>query len=135
MHMAIKYSMDVGNAIVGAVTTSPWTPVSTKVARLAFMAEFPNRFPRSTTPRELFIEVCSPDYHPTADDLRPLMAHPSLVALMMQCRDGLSNPSMAIWGGGVPFGQTYRWVRDGFKSLGFEMEGEIIYRRRGRGGL
>jgi hypothetical protein len=116
MHMAIKYSMDdVRNAIVRTVMTSPLTTMSTRIGRLAFMAEFPDRFPGST-PTNLFIEVCSLDYHPTAGDLGPLMAHPGVVALMMQFREVLGNPGRAIWKG---CWEGRDWVKDRFKSLGF----------------
>ena len=121
MRIAIKYSMyDVQHAIVHAIkfdladTGSKAKPI----ARLAFRAEFPDNFSRGI-PIQLFLEVCSIEYHPTADDLRPLMAHPALVALVMQCREGLNNPTKAIWSGSSCDGMV-EWLDEQFRSLGFE---------------
>ena len=122
MRIAIKYSMDdVQSAIVHAInfdladTRSKAKPI----ARFAFMAEFPDNFSRSF-PIQLFLQVCSIEYHPTADDLRPLMAHPALVALVMQCREGLNNPSKAIWSGSSSR-RMVEWLGEQFKRLGFKL--------------
>jgi hypothetical protein len=96
--MAIKYSMDDVQAAIVIVIRSilPGPRIGKAIARLAFIAEFPDKF-SSSIADQVFTEACSVEFHPTADDLKPLMARPDLVALMMQYREGLSNPDKAIW--------------------------------------
>ena len=118
MRIAVKYAMDDVQAAILHVIKCDFAEIGSKpkaIAPLAFMAEFPDNFP-GPLPIQLFRQVCSIEYHPTADDLRPLMAHPALVALVMQCREGFSNPSKAIWSG-----STFQdWLKGQFKSLGFK---------------
>ena len=114
MRVAIKYSMDdIQNAIVHAIKFDLSGPRSSKaqaIARLTFMTEFPDHF-SGYFARELFTEVCSIDYHPTGLDLRPLMAYPALVALMMQYREGLSSKEERY---------THYWLNEKIESLGFK---------------
>jgi hypothetical protein len=126
MRMAIKYSMDdVQVAIVKVIRSiSPGPGIGKAIGRLAFIAEFPGNF-SSSVAGKIFTKACSMDFHPTADDLKPLMAHPALVALMMQYQEGLSNPGKAIWkesksesnpqSGWLP---EQRWVNKQLGSLG-----------------
>ena len=118
MRIATKYSMDdVQRVIVHAIKFDLARVRGKTVELLAFIAEFPDYIP-GCLPIQLFLQICSIAYHPTADDLRPLMAHPALVALVMQCREGFTNPSKAIWSGS-PFQD---WLKEQFKSLGFNPE-------------
>jgi hypothetical protein len=134
MRMAIKYSMDdVQAAIVNVIPSIlPGLGIGKAIARLAFIADFPGNF-SSSVAEQIFTKACSMGFHPTADDLKPLMAHPALVALMMQYREGLSNPDQAIWKRSKPgpnppsmapwqwlhMRQEQRWAIEQFKSLGF----------------
>ena len=115
MRIAIKYSMDdVQDAIANVIQSV--TPAKA-ITRLAFASEFPDRFTASFA-TELFTKACSLDYHPTADDLEPLMAQPALVGLIMQYREGLGNPEQAVWRHLVFGSQT--WLQHHINSLGFK---------------
>jgi len=104
MRIAVKYSMDdVQKAIVEVINSFSFTwEYSTAIARLAFVVEFPNHFPKSMI-REVFVQSCPKTYHPSGNDLKPLMAYPNLVALMMQYREGIILPSQAVWSKKSPF--------------------------------
>src|SRR5260370_16762930 len=132
MHIAGKYSMDdVQFAIVHVIKTlSSGQGIGKAIARLAFTAEFPSHFTFAFA-RHLFTEAYSLDYHPTANDLAPLIIHPAFVALMMQYREGLGNPDNAIWGmpempiQSVPWivqpqRPERQWLDKELQSLGFK---------------
>jgi len=71
----------------------------------------------------MFINASSLEYHPTADDLRPLMHHPALVVLLIQYREGLGNRRGAIWNvGKANWGVTDSkvWLNEQFTSFGFK---------------
>ena len=102
---------------------------SVGIAKLAFLAEFPDHFARGTI-REVFVEVCAKDYRPSGHDLGPLFAHPDLLALMMQYREENSKPNKAIWDEDVPPHFPYsvvipsiklreKWLDEQLESLGF----------------
>ena len=94
MRVAAKYAMDdVQRAIVRVINSSP---SASEIAQLAFIAEFPGHFHKSTF-KKLFVQACSTDRRPSGHDLQPLMAFPHLVALMMQYREGIIQPNQAIW--------------------------------------
>ncbi len=93
MRFAAKYSMDdVQDAIVRVITS---LPSSSGIPQLAFIAEFPGYFYQNFF-KEVFVQACSPTRRPSGPDLQPLMAFPHLVALMMQYREGITQPDQAI---------------------------------------
>ena len=98
MRIAVKYSMDnVQTAIIRVINSlSSKSGVDTAIARLAFLAEFHGHFPKGAIKR-VFVQACSKEYRPSGHELRPLMAYPNLVALMMQYREGIIKPDQAIW--------------------------------------
>ena len=94
MRVAAKYSMDdVQDAIVRVINS---LPSASGIARLAFIAEFPGHFYKSTF-KEVFVQACSTDRRPSGHDLQPLMGIPHLVALMMHYREGIIRPNLAVW--------------------------------------
>ena len=89
MRIAIKYAMDdIQDAITKAIQIprEPQHALRTTISRLAFVAEFSSYFSEDFA-FKVFVNA-SPTYcHPTANDLGPLMAHPSWVSLMMEFRE------------------------------------------------
>jgi hypothetical protein len=97
MRIAVKYSMnDVQVAIAKAVGSNLLPGLHTRIARLAFVAEFPSHFSKDFAIK-VFTDASIIDSHPTVDDLEPLIAYPAFIALMMQYREGLCNSDKAIW--------------------------------------
>lgn len=124
MRIAIKYSMDdvrdaIVEAIIKAIRFGIGGSEAKRIEQLAFMGDFPDHVPGYVAVY-LFLEVCSIEYHPTADELRPLMAHPALVALVMQCREGLSDQSLAIWNNRESSWSMETWLKEQLESLGFK---------------
>jgi hypothetical protein len=101
MRVAAKYLMDdVQDAIVRVVNSLPsGTGIRKAMAQLAFVAEFPGHFYKYFF-KEVFVQACSTNQRPSGPDLKPLMAFPNLVALMMQYREGIIQPNQAIWNEG-----------------------------------
>jgi len=102
MRVATKYSMDdVQNAVVRVIKSLPSdSGIDKAIARLAFIAEFPGHFYKHFF-KTVFIQACSTKHRPSGSDLKPLMAFPNLVALMMQYREGIIKPDQAIWNEGA----------------------------------
>jgi hypothetical protein len=98
MRVATKYSMDdVQAAIVRVINSLPSNSgIGKAIAQLAFVAEFSGHFFKYVF-KEVFRQACSTNRRPSGPDLKPLMAFPNLVALMMQCREGIIQPNQAIW--------------------------------------
>jgi hypothetical protein len=98
MRIAVKYSMeDVQMAIVRAIRSlSTKADISKAIAQLAFIAEFHGHFSKAFV-KIVFVQACSTVHPPSGDDLKPLVAHPNFVALMMQYREGVIQPNQAIW--------------------------------------
>ena len=94
MRIAIKYSMDdIQVAIARAIEfiSPPPLGIGKAIGRLAFIAEFPGHISKGTT-IQVFNEAGLIYFKPTAGDLKPLMAFPTVVALLMQYREEPSNP-------------------------------------------
>jgi len=127
MRIAVKYSMDdIQVAITKVILIPP--KLRTEISRLAFVAEFPSHFPKELA-NIVFIEASSIKYDLTANDIKPLMAHPNFVVLMMQYREGCGNPDGAIWkkshyqtyrGGPMMAMDAQRWLNEQFTSFGFK---------------
>ena len=99
MRVAVKYSMDdVQAAIVRVVELYRNAGGRAAIAKLAFVAEFPDHFDKGTI-REIFVRVGSTYYRPSGHDLGPLLAYPNLLALMMQYREESNKPNQnqAVW--------------------------------------
>ena len=88
---------DVQTAIARVISSFSFTwEYGTTMARLAFLVEFPNYCSKGVL-KQVFVHACSKTYHPSGSDLEPLMAYPSLIALMMQYREGIIQPEQAVW--------------------------------------
>jgi hypothetical protein len=87
---------DVQVAIVRVIKSLSLHQVGKAIAQLAFIAEFPSHFSKGVF-RRVFVQACSTYQRPTGPELKPLMAFPNLVALMMQYREGVIQPDRAIW--------------------------------------
>ena len=109
MRMAVKYSMDdIQVAITKIIhSVSGGQGITKAITRLAFVAEFPGYF-SGPFAIQVFIDACPIIYHPTADDLKPLVAYPAFVSLMMQYREGRTNPDGAIWKN-IRLQYDYKW--------------------------
>ena len=127
MRIAIKWSMDdIQLAITKAIQIRP-RPLRTEILRLAFVAEFQSYFSQDFA-IEIFTNACSLKYHPTANDLRPLMAHPAFVVLLIQYREGRGNYDAAIWnvrrcgkdGRPVQRMDAETWLTEQFTSFRFK---------------
>ena len=136
MRIAVKYSMDDVQAAIVRVVDSQRAGGRAAIAKLAFVAEFPDRFAKGTI-REVFYRVGATYYRPSGHDLGPLLAYPNLLALMMQYREesNKQNKKEAIWDEkprAVPpvrFSNAYveppsitpeeKWLDEQLKSLGF----------------
>jgi len=129
MHIAIKWSMDdVQDAITEAIQIPPQKPrTPTEILRLAFVVEFSSYFSKDFAIK-VFVNASSIDYQPTGDDLGPLMVHPSLVALMMEYREALTEPYGAPWYGDSDMNgdsdtnekNEKKWLSENFESFGFK---------------
>lgn len=103
MRIAAKYLMDdVQRAIVRVIIALPSdSGIGKAIARLAFIAEFSGHFYKDFF-KEVFLQTCSTVHRPSGPDLKPLMAFPNLVALMMQYREGIIQPNQAVWNERAP---------------------------------
>ena len=118
MHIAIKWSMDdIQLAITKAIQIpsrkEPHAP--TEILRLAFVAEFSSYFSKDFA-ANVFVDASSGDYQPTGNDLGLLMAHPSLVALMMEYREAHVDPD------DIPWVDTHdkEWLSENLESFEFK---------------
>ena len=126
MRIAIKYSMDDIQAaiadVIPLISLQPQQGLGTAILRLAFVAEFPSHFSRDVA-IQMFTDASSISHHPTVDHLKPLLPHPAFVVLMMQYREGLSNPDTSIWKrqwpSYVPAYAERKWLNQEFGRLGF----------------
>jgi hypothetical protein len=117
MRIAVKYLMDdVQVAIIKIIHMSP--QYRADISRLAFIAEFPSHFSQPFAVQVL-ISASSVTYDLTAADVKPLMAYPAFVVLMMNYREGVGNPSRAIWMR-HPSRELYAWLNKQFESFGFK---------------
>jgi len=128
MRIAVTYNMeDVQVAIVQVVAVQveiarviQKPPNGETIAQLAFIAEFQDHISKGVA-IQVIADASSIDFHPTADDLKPLMAFPAFVAFLMQYREGLGNPGKAIWK--ETTNRTVHgkmgWLMTQFESLGF----------------
>ncbi len=129
MRFAVKYSMDgVQDAIVLVINS---LPSDSGIARLAFMAEFPGHFYKSSF-KEVFVQACSTDRRPSGHDLQPLMAFPYLVALMMQYREENLQPNRAIRNEMASLQYPFRY---GISSVGESYEDSWLDRQLNHVGL
>ena len=98
MRVAAKYLMDdVQDAVVRVINSLPTdSGIDKAITQLAFIAEFAGYFYKDFF-KTVFIQACSTNHRPSGPDLKPLMAFPNLVALMMQYRQGIIQPNQAIW--------------------------------------
>lgn len=147
MRAAVKYTMeDIQMAITRVITHFPSPGIDQAIGRLAFMAEFPAKFSVSLA-GDVFLQACSLSSTPSANDLKPLMTHPALVAAMIKNRESklrnqLQQSSRAVetlqqenWGyyavpetvprspspspPMVPEPRTEGWLQEELVSLGF----------------
>ena len=133
MRIAVKYSMDDVQAAIVRVVNSQSGLGNAGIAKLAFLAEFPDHFSKGAI-EGVFVQVCSKNYRPSGHDLGPLLAYPNLLALMMQFREESSKPNQAIWDekprSPSPAQEWYppavpyitprkKWLNEQFKSLGY----------------
>jgi hypothetical protein len=87
MRVASKYDMDdITMAITQVIANMSSHGIGPAIARLAFMAGFPAHFSVKLV-GEVFIQACLLSATPSADDLKPLLAHPALVAAMIRTRE------------------------------------------------
>ena len=114
MRVAAKYSMDdVQDAIVRVINSLPF---ESKIATLAFIAEFSGHF-RKVFFKQVFVQACSTDNHPPLGyDLQPLMVFPNIISLMMRYREGIIQPNRAIWSA-YPM-DVADWLDKQFERLG-----------------
>jgi hypothetical protein len=122
MRIAVKWSMDDVQVAITKVIQIPPKPrqnLRTEIALLAFVAEFPSYFSKAFA-TQVFIKASSILYHLTADDVKPLMAYPAFVVLMMQYREGSRTNEGAIWMGCPYYGQEYMWLDKQLQSFGFK---------------
>jgi len=127
MRIAAKYSMDdVQVAITKVVQIPPQQPhpgLRIAILRLAFVAEFPSYFSKFFA-IQTFRNASAIQYRPAADDIKPLIAHPSFLVLMMQYREGLGNLNAAPWTKTVNWEIVSTddkwWLDEQFSSLGFK---------------
>jgi len=96
MRIAVKYAIDdvqvaIARVIKKASALACFYPREA-IAQLAFIAEFPSHISKDVA-MQVFTEASSIRFHPTAGDLKPLMAFPNFIALMMQYREAHSNKS------------------------------------------
>ena len=131
MRIAVKYSMDDVQVAITKVIQIPPQPqpsLRTAISRLAFVAEFPSYFSQAFA-IQTFRNASAIQYRPAADDIKPLMAHPAFVVLMMEYREGLINPSKPPWATYDPYLGRYvstncdQWLDKQFSSLGFKATG------------
>jgi len=96
MRIAVKYAIDdVQVAIARVIEMTSALGIlypREAVAQLAFIAEFPSHISKDVAIR-VFTNASSIRFHPTAGDLKPLMAFPDFVALLMQYREAHSDKS------------------------------------------
>ena len=130
MRIAIKYSMDDVQAAIVRVVNTLGGVGSSGIEKLAFLAEFPDRFSKDAIVG-VFVQVCANYYHPSGHDLEPLLAYPKLLALMMRYREEIIRPNQAIWDQKPPVQPVYhipvvpsitpreKWLNEQFKSLGY----------------
>ena len=114
MRISSKYGMeDIKMAITGVITNmiSPAIEIRQEIERLAFMTEFPTYFSVSVA-GDTFDRACSSWSSPSANDLKPLLVHPGLIAAMMRNREsrigGQSKPP-----------QLAGWLLEEINSFGF----------------
>ena len=129
MRIAIKYSMDDVQLAIARVIQpiSPRPPcIGRAIGQLAFIAEFPSHISNGIA-TQVFTEASSIDFYPTADELKPLMAFPAFVALMVKYREGLKNPVKAIWQEDGYWDEGYlvemdesTWLNTQFETFGFK---------------
>jgi hypothetical protein len=87
MRIASRYGMDDIKVAITRVITHMSSPgIGQAAGRLAFMAEFPAHFSLSLA-GDVFLQACPLSSTPSADDLKPLMAYPVLVAAMIKYRE------------------------------------------------
>ena len=114
------------------IPPQPQPSLRTEISRLAFVAEFPSYFSKGFA-IQTFRNASAIQYRPVADDIKPLMAHPAFVVLMMEYREGLANPSIRPWttynrciGAQVPTNNDQLWLDQQFSSFGFKATGVIL---------
>jgi len=120
MRIAVKYSMDdVQVAIAGTIQPiSPRPPcIGRAIGQLAFIAEFTNHIYKGTA-IQVFKEASTVNFQPTVNDLKPLMAFPAIVVVMMEYREVLRNPQRAPWNGFLD--GDVGWLNTKFESFGFK---------------
>ena len=89
MRIASKYDMeDIKMAITRIITNMTSAGIGQAIERLAFMAEFSTHFSVSLA-GDIFLQACSISSTPSANDLKPLMAQPRLMAAMIKNREGM----------------------------------------------
>jgi len=112
------------------IPPQPQPGLRTEILRLAFVAEFPSYFSKDFA-IQTFRNASAIQYRPAADDIKPLMAHPAFVVLMMGYREGLANPNKAPWTRHYNYDSENEneyeytandqlWLREQFSSLGFK---------------
>jgi hypothetical protein len=117
MRIAVKYSMEDVQVAITKFIEMPPQPRE-EISRLAFVAEFPSYFSKGLA-IQVFTSACSVGYELAAYDVKPLMAYPAFVVLMVHYREGARNPSRAIWMR-HPFWELYAWLNKQFESFGFK---------------
>jgi len=89
MRIANKYDMeDIKTAIIQLISNLSAPEIGEAIERLAFMAGFPTSFSVRLA-GDAFLQTCSISTVPSANDLKPLMAHPAIVAAMIKNRENM----------------------------------------------
>lgn len=120
---------DIKVAITRVITNLHSPGIGQAIGRLAFMAEFPAHFSVSLA-GDVFLQACSMSSTPSADDLKPLMAHPALVAAMIKERESTLRNQLQThqpsygWSTvhesvPAPASQMEAWLQEELRSFGF----------------
>ena len=73
-------------AITRIITDMTSPGIGRAIERLSFMAEFSTHFSVSLA-GDVFLQACSVSSTPSANDLKPLISQPSLIAAMIKNRE------------------------------------------------
>ena len=94
MRIASKYEMeDIQMAITRIITNMTSLGIGQAIERLAFMAEFSTNFSVSLA-GAVFLQACSISSTPSANDLKPLLGQPTLIAGMIENRERMLRSEM-----------------------------------------